>query len=80
MTEEEALKLLASKKNIKFKTLLKISTRFFKGPRIEGSHHIFKTPWKGQPWVNIQRDGKMAKTYQVRQVKEALKKLKGLKK
>ena len=79
MTEEKALQLLTSEKNVKFKTLLKICTCFFKGPRIEGSHYIFKTPWKGQPWVNIQRDKKMAKIYQVRQVREALKKLKAMK-
>ena len=76
MRIEEALNLLKSEKNVKFKTLLKICTIFFKGPRIEGSHYIFKTPWKGQPWVNIQRDKKMAKMYQVKQVKEALNKLK----
>ncbi len=76
MTLQEAFSQLASEKNIKFKTLLKICTHFFKGPRIEGSYYIFKTPWKGQPWVNIQKDKKMAKVYQVRQVKEALKKLK----
>lgn len=70
MIEEEALKLLISEKNVKFKTLLKIGTCFLKGPRIEGSHYIFKTPWKGQPWVNIQRDGKIAKIYQVRQMKK----------
>lgn len=76
MTLQEAFRQLESEKNVKFKTLLKICTYFFKGPRIEGSHYIFKTPWQGQPWVNIQRDKKMAKIYQVRQVKEALKKLK----
>ncbi|MDE0152201.1 MAG: hypothetical protein OXK80_06910 [Bdellovibrionales bacterium] len=76
MNIEEALNLLKSEKNVKFNTILKICANFFKEPRIEGSHHIFKTPWKGQPWVNIQRDKKMAKMYQVKQVKEALKKLK----
>ena len=76
MNIEEALKLLESEKNVKFNTLLKICTNFFKGPRIESSHYIFKTPWKGQPWVNIQRDKKMAKIYQVKQVKTAVKKLK----
>lgn len=75
MSIEEALEALKSDSNIKFKDLLKICESFFKGPRIEGSHHIFKTPWRGQPWVNIQKDGKMAKAYQVKQVREALKKL-----
>jgi len=74
MNVEEALKLLKSTKNVKFKTLLKICAYFFKGPKIAGSHYIFKTTWKGQPWVSIQRDKKMAKIYQVKQIKEALKK------
>lgn len=75
MSLEEALEALNSDNNIKFKDLIKVCESFFKGPRIEGSHHIFKTPWRGQPWVNIQKDGKMAKAYQVKQVREALKKL-----
>jgi hypothetical protein len=75
MSIEEALDSLKTDHNIKFSDLLKVCEGFFKGPRIEGSHHIFKTPWRGQPWVNIQRDGKMAKAYQVKQVRDALKKL-----
>jgi hypothetical protein len=73
---EEALEALKSDTNIKFKDLLKICEFFFEGPKIKGSHHIFKTPWKGQPWVNIQKDGSKAKSYQVKQVREALLKLK----
>jgi hypothetical protein len=61
MSTEEALEALKSDTNIKFKDLLKICKEFFEGPRTEGSHHIFKTPWKGQPWLNIQKDKKMAK-------------------
>jgi len=76
MSLEEALDELSSSKNIKFVLLLKICCSFFEGPRIEGSHHIFKTPWRGQPWLNIQKDGKMAKSYQVKQVRLALVKLK----
>jgi hypothetical protein len=72
----EALMALQNDKNIKFNDLLKICASFFKGPRIDGSHHIFKVPWRGQPWLNLQKDGKMAKAYQVKQVREALGKLK----
>ena len=43
---------------------------------ISGSHHIFKTPWKGDPRINIQKEGKMAKPYQVKLVLKALEKLK----
>ncbi len=38
---------------------------------------IFKTPWPGDPRVNIQNDKGRAKTSQVRQVLLAIDKLKG---
>lgn len=40
-------------------------------------HHVYKTPWQGDPRVNIQKgkDGK-AKAYQVKQVITAIEKLK----
>lgn len=76
MAIAEDLKALQKQpNNVKFKELLQIAIRYFGEPRIGGSHHIFKTPWKGQPWVNLQRDGKMAKPYQVKQVIKALEKL-----
>ena len=80
MTIEDAIHDLTNDRNIKFKDLLKICEYFFEGPRIAGSHHIFKMPWQGSPRVNIQKDGNKAKGYQVKQVKEALLKLKQLKK
>lgn len=61
--------------NVKFDDLLKICTKHFGEPRISGSHHIFKTPWQGDPRINIQKDGKMAKPYQVKAVKKALARL-----
>jgi hypothetical protein len=49
-------------------------------PRQSGSSHvIFKTPWPGDPRVNIQNDKGKAKAYQVRQVLSAIEKLKGSK-
>ncbi len=66
---------LSNPRNVKFDELLKICNQYFGEPRIKGSHHIFKTPWKGDPRINIQKDGKMAKPYQVKLVIEALKKL-----
>ncbi len=70
------IKLFTNPKNVKFKDLLKICKEHFGEPRIRGSHYIFKTTWKGEPFVNIQKDGKMAKPYQVKQVFAALKKKK----
>lgn len=65
--------------HVRFQDLLRICSDRFGKPRIKGSHHIFKMPWAGNPRINLQKDGKMAKPYQVKQVKEALEKLKGIK-
>jgi predicted RNA binding protein YcfA (HicA-like mRNA interferase family) len=62
-------------KNVRFEDLLNLCRQIFGEPRIRGSHHIFKTPWQGEHFINLQRDGKMAKPYQVRDVKRAIEKL-----
>jgi hypothetical protein len=63
--------------NIRFSELLKVCEEFFGKPRQSGSSHvIFKTPWPGDPRVNIQNDKGKAKAYQVRQVLLAIDKLK----
>lgn len=62
-------------KNIKFIDLLTLCDKYFGKPRVSESHHIFKTPWKGDPRINIQKDGKMAKPYQVRMVQKAILKM-----
>jgi len=67
--------ILNNPKNVKFDDLIKICTKYFGVSRVKGSHHIFKMPWKGDPRINIQKDGKMAKLYQVKLVAKALKKL-----
>lgn len=69
---------LDNPKNVKFRELIKICSKYFGPPRIRGSHYIFKTPWQGDPRINVQKDGKMAKPYQVRIVIQAIEKL-GLK-
>ena len=61
--------------NVRFSRLLDICVRNFGTPRIRGSHHIFRTPWQGDPRINIQKDGSMAKAYQVKIVQKALAKL-----
>lgn len=76
MTLLDAYEKLENPKNVRFADLIKIATHFWGEPRVNGtSHHVFKVPWQGEPWVNLQADGKMAKPYQVRQVIKALKKL-----
>ena len=65
--------------NVRFGDLKKVCETFFGKPRQAGtSHAIFKTPWVGDPRINIQdRKGK-AKAYQVRQVLLAIEKLEGM--
>jgi len=75
MDIEDALTHLDHKNNVKFHELYKICTIFFGDSHIHGSHHVFKTPWQGTPWLNIQKHGKMAKAYQVKDLREALEKL-----
>ena len=63
-------------KNVRFTDLVKICNEYFGHPRQTGtSHRIYRTPWPGDPRVNIQNDKGMAKAYQVRQVLKAVEKL-----
>lgn len=65
--------------NIRFGDLMKVCESYFGKPRQTGtSHAIFKTPWAGDPRINIQDDKGKAKTYQVRQVLLAIDKLEGM--
>lgn len=77
MTIEEAIGEVEGNENhFRFSRLLAISNYFFGKARIVGSHHIFKTPWTGDPRINLQRDKANAKPYQVRQVLRCLRRLK----
>ena len=60
---------------VRFADALKVSTFYFGKPRIHGSHHVFKPPWKGEPWVNIQEKEGFLKPYQVKQILDAVDKL-----
>ena len=61
---------------VRFKDALKVAVSYFGTPRVHASHHIFKMPWPGDPRVNLQKDGPNAKAYQVKQLLEAIDKLK----
>lgn len=62
--------------NVRFGDLQKVcGARFGKSRNSGGSHLIFKTPWQGDPRVNIQNDKGKAKAYQVRQVLLAIERL-----
>jgi hypothetical protein len=63
-------------KGITFSELCKVCDHYFGEPRqVGGSHRIYKTPWPGDPRVNIQNDKGMAKAYQVKQVLKAIERL-----
>jgi hypothetical protein len=63
-------------KNVRFKELVKICDCYFGKPRqLGGSHRIYKTPWPGDPRINIQNDRGKAKAYQVNQALKAIDKL-----
>jgi hypothetical protein len=64
-------------KGIRFSDLYKVCDHFFGEPRQNnaGSHRVYKTPWQGDPRINIQNDKGKAKSYQVKQVLLALEKL-----
>ena len=68
--------LRSNPKGVRFSVLVRICDQFFGEPRQSGtSHRVYRTPWPGDPRVNIQNDRGMAKAYQVRQVIRALEKL-----
>ena len=63
-------------KGVRFTDLCKVCENFFGEPRKSASsHRIYKTPWQGDPRINIQNHKGKAKAYQVRQVLLALEKL-----
>jgi len=63
-------------KGIRFSDLCKVCDHYFGKARLYGgSHRIYKTPWPGDPRVNIQNDKGRAKVYQVHQVISAIGKL-----
>jgi hypothetical protein len=71
----QTLEDMRAGKTVRFVDLKKVCDRYFGAPRVHGSHHVYKTPWPGDPRVNIQSDGSKAKPYQVRQVLKAIDRL-----
>jgi hypothetical protein len=61
---------------LRFAELEKVCEYFFGPARQSGSSHlVFKTPWQGDPRINIQNSRGKAKPYQVRQVLLAIDRL-----
>jgi hypothetical protein len=63
-------------KSIRFADLCKVCEHYFGSPRQSASsHRVYKTPWRGDPRVNIQNAKGAAKAYQVKQVLSAIRRL-----
>jgi hypothetical protein len=61
---------------VRFLELRRVCEAYFGPPRQSStSHLVFRTPWPGDPRVNIQNDKGKAKVYQVRQVLRAIEKV-----
>lgn len=71
--------LLILKRNpnhVRFSDLCRICDHYFGEPRKKkSSHRIYKTPWQGDPRINIQNYKGKAKIYQVKQVLLAVEKM-----
>ncbi len=62
--------------NVRFADLKKVCDNYFdRRGSATGSHVTYKTPWVGDPRVNIQNNNGKAKPYQVRQVLSAVNKI-----
>ncbi|WP_096906005.1 toxin HicA [Dietzia sp. WMMA184] len=63
--------------DVPYSDLFEICVEYFGEPRQnKSSHVVFKTPWLGDPRVNIQKGSNgNAKPYQVRQVLKAIAKI-----
>lgn len=74
--EDTLAKMRANPKSIRFNDLCKVcETHFGEARQLGSSHRVYKTPWQGDPRVNIQNAKGKAKPYQVRQVLAAIERL-----
>ncbi|MFM2044405.1 MAG: hypothetical protein RLY86_2981 [Pseudomonadota bacterium] len=67
-------RMRANPADVRYADLVRVCDAVFGQARQSGgSHRVYKTPWPGDPRVNIQADRSgRAKAYQVRQVLSAL--------
>ena len=75
-TDDIVKQLERSPSNVRFADLCIICDYYFGEARQKSSsHRVYKTPWQGDPRVNIQNDNGKGKAYQVRQVAKAINRL-----
>ena len=74
--EDIVARMRRNPSGLRFGGLVKVCEYFFGFARQSGSSHlVFKTPWQGDPRINIQSLRGKAKPYQVRQVLPAIERL-----
>jgi len=74
--DEILLQMKRNPKGVRFNDLCKVCDHYFGMARQKSSsHRIYKTPWQGDPRINIQNYKGQAKAYQVKQVLLAIQKL-----
>ncbi len=74
--EEILAQMKLNPKDIRFGDLCKVCDFYFGETRQQGSsHRIYRTPWQGNPRINIQSHKGKAKAYQVKQVLLAIERL-----
>jgi len=74
--EDIIAKMRRNPKDVRFSDLGKVCDHFFGVPRRGGtSHRVYRTPWPGDPRVNIQNKKGKARAYQVKQVLKAIERL-----
>jgi hypothetical protein len=74
--EKVLAEMYRNPRGVRFAELCRVCDHYFGQPRQSGSSHVvYKTPWLGDPRVNIQNDKGFAKPYQVKQVIKAIERL-----
>ena len=74
--EEILAQMKRKPESVRFRELSKVCKHFFGEARQTGSsHRVYRTPWQGDPRVNIQNSQGRAKPYRVRQVLQAVSRL-----
>lgn len=74
--EEIIAQMMRNPQDVRFSDLCKVCDRYFGATRQVGtSHRVYRTPWPGDPRVNIQNKKGKARAYQVRQVLKAIERL-----
>ena len=74
--EDILVQIKRNPQDVRFADLCTVCNFYFGKARLSGgSHRVYRTPWQGDPRINIQNNKGKAKAYQVKQVLKAIEKL-----